>query len=153
MKRQIARARASGGTLWRMLDANANRAREGLRVAEDVLRFVRGDSALSMKARKLRHAVGREAEALAPRTVLLAARDSAGDVGARQWRGGKARRNAEGLLAANLRRAQESARVMEECARLLGKSAAIRRLQSLRYSIYDLESRANSGRHGRNPAW
>ena len=39
----------------RILDANANRAREALRVVEDYARFVLDDAALSGELKQLRH--------------------------------------------------------------------------------------------------
>jgi len=46
------------------------------------------------------------------------------------------------LRTANLRRAEESARVLEECARLLGDASATRTFQRLRYRTYELERKA-----------
>jgi len=128
--------------VWRMADANGNRAAEGLRAAEDILRFLRDDARLSAEARRLRHALRREAGALAPPGKLLAARDARRDVGAGRHRGGQPRRDWRGALAANLRRAQEAARVLEEVARLAGRGAGARRLQRLRYAVYRLEAAA-----------
>lgn len=128
--------------LWRVMDANSNRACEGLRVAEDVLRFCLNDSSLSASARSLRHALGRAVESMVPRRRLIEGRDARGDVGASRWKGGQTRARLGDLLAANLRRAQESARVLEEFSRLHEKPSATRRLQSIRYSLYTLEAAA-----------
>ena len=134
----------------RMLDANANRAGEGLRVAEDVLRFSLGDARLSGLARKIRHEISRHASEIIPRRDLLAFRDSEGDPGAGRFSSSRPRRGLEGLLTANFRRAQESVRVMEECARLVGKAAAVRHLQSDRYALYTLEKKAGEKTAGLN---
>lgn len=123
----------------RVLDANGNRAREGLRVVEDILRFCLDDSRLSASTRALRHSIGRSIESMVPRRSLLDGRDSEGDVGAKRWKAGRGRSRISDLLVANLRRAQESARVIEEFSRLLGKPAETRRLQSIRYALYTLE--------------
>lgn len=125
----------------RILDANLNRLSEGLRVVEDVLRFGRNAGRLSAEARRLRHAFGRAADALVSRRRLVLSRSSARDVGAGRWRG-RRRGSLNDLRTANLRRAQESARVLEECARLLGSASATRAFQRLRYRTYVLESRA-----------
>ena len=136
---RILRKRDTDGIL-RMVDANLNRASEGLRVAEDVLRFVRGHAALSGEARALRHGLRRAVLTVTPAVRLLAARDSARDPGRTRWRAD--RRSATDLLFANLRRAQESARVLEEGLRIAGPPRAVRALQALRYRIYSLERAA-----------
>src|SRR5450631_1134900 len=41
--------------IWRLLDANANRAREGLRIVEDTARFVLDDAAAAKAFRGFRH--------------------------------------------------------------------------------------------------
>ena len=127
--------------LFRMIDANLNRASEGLRVTEDVLRFVLDRRVLSGEARRLRHEAESAVRLAAPRAVLVAARDTAGDVGRRRWRTRDRRGGTRDLLAANLRRAQESARVLEEAARALHRPAAVLRLQRWRYGLYAFERR------------
>ncbi len=129
--------------LLRMADANLNRAMEGLRVAEDVLRFVRRSAPLSAEARRLRHALARAGGALGARSALLAARDAAGDPG-RGRSGAGPRHSARDLLAANLRRAQEAVRVLEEVCRAGARPAGAREFQRVRYALYRLESRARS---------
>ena len=66
--------------LIRLLDANANRAREGLRVLEDAARFVLDEPSLTAEAKALRH----EITALISQLVAqgaVAARDVGSDVG------------------------------------------------------------------------
>jgi len=133
---------AKASAIHRMLDANANRAGEGLRVAEDVLRFSLGNSRLSAATRKIRHGIARHASGIAPRRVLLASRDSEGDPGAGRFSSSRPRKGLAGLLTANFRRAQESVRVLEECARMAGKVSLVRCLQSDRYALYTLEKKA-----------
>ena len=128
--------------IHRMLDANANRAGEGLRVVEDVLRFQLNQAKLSSLARKIRHDISRNVSRLASRKSLLGARDSLGDPGAGRISSSRPRQGLSGLLAANFRRAQESARVLEECARVMGRTSLVRGLQSNRYSLYTLEKLA-----------
>jgi len=125
--------------IFRMLDANLNRLSEGLRVVEDILRFGRDSAALSGEARKMRHAFGKTLEKIAPRSRLLAGRRSHADVGAKRGKAGR-RAGLADILAANLRRAQESARVLEEGARFLGSGPVTRALQRLRYRVYELEA-------------
>jgi len=126
----------------RIVDANANRAGEGLRAVEDVLRFVFDRSALTLAARKIRHELARRVSRMSSRRDLLAARDSGRDVGAGRWRAGMRRTGLPDLVTANMRRAQESVRVLEEISRMKADAGASRGLQALRFRLYALEKRA-----------
>lgn len=131
--------------LFRVLDANLNRAREGLRVCEEVARLIRGDAALTRRCQRLRYGVERAAKLL-PARKLLRARDSRSDVGRPALRGAsRPHRNARDLAAANLKRVQEALRVLEEFSRL-GYPAAGRAFGSLRFKAYSLEQVFDSGR-------
>ena len=120
----------------RILDANANRAIEGLRVCEEIVRFSLEEPAGFARLRRLRHAV---AGAVAGLPVSLAARlrarGSDRDVGRRASAGRVA--SLEQSLVINFQRVKESLRMLEECARLLAprKTAAFQRL---RFHAYDL---------------
>jgi thiamine-phosphate pyrophosphorylase len=129
--------RPSASTL-RVVDANLNRAREGLRVVEDAARFVLGDEALTKRAKDLRHALAsciRRAGFDEDR--LLSARDAGHDVGARVasphhrtgWRG---------IIDAAAGRSCEALRSLEECCKLVGASEASAEIERARYAIYDL---------------
>ncbi len=41
----------------RMIDANLNRATEGIRVAEDIVRFILDDDRLTERLKKIRHEI------------------------------------------------------------------------------------------------
>ncbi len=130
-------------TLWRALDANANRAREGLRVAEDVARFLWDDAPLTATLKKLRHGVT-AAETRLFRSVgrRISSRDVAGDPGrGNREKSEKTRRGSRGLFLANLKRSQEALRSLEEFAKLLhrGESKTFKRL---RYAAYLAEEKA-----------
>lgn len=130
--------------IHRMMDANANRAGEGLRVVEDVLRFSFRNGRLSSVARNIRHDIARHASGLAPRSILLVSRDSRNDPGARRFSSSRPRQGLVDVLTANFRRAQESVRVLEECARLMARNSLVRGLQSDRYALYTLEKLVGS---------
>jgi len=125
--------------MLRALDANANRLREGLRVAEDLARFVLEDPGSARRLKALRHRATASMRLLGLDKELLASRDSAGDPGRNSFpRAERERAALRELLAANLHRGQEAARVLEE----LGKPFSPRAAQSfkaIRYAIYDLE--------------
>jgi thiamine-phosphate pyrophosphorylase len=125
--------------VWRLLDANLNRAREGLRVLEDTCRF-QGTSSLFGELRALRHALDRITRRAYPK--LIDARDSVGDAG-RTMRE-PARRPWEGLVPANFRRAQEAVRVLEEYGKVFAPSAAVK-FKAVRYGLYSAEKRFRLG--------
>lgn len=113
--------------LLRILDANFNRAREALRVLEDVARFHFDDAVAQSQLRSLRHRLSRVERAYGP--ALVAARDSTRDVG-REAPTGR-RGDARSIATANFKRAQEALRVLEECG--------TRGAPALRFALYDLE--------------
>jgi len=128
--------------ILRMMNANLNRLSEGMRTVEDVMRFGYDHAAMSARARSLRHAFGATVRRLVPSRRLLESRESLRDVGASRWRDGQARAGLYDVVCANFRRAQESARVLEEGARLLHHAATVRSLQRLRYRCYEFERSA-----------
>jgi thiamine-phosphate pyrophosphorylase len=123
--------------VWRLLDANANRAREGLRIIEDTARFVLDDAAAAKAARRFRHGVD-ELVRLHYKQ-LLTARDVFHDSGrsnaAKPYKGG-----AKTLLSANFKRVEEALRVLEEYGRVLAPGA-VKKAQVLRFEVYSWEKR------------
>ncbi|MBM4443959.1 MAG: thiamine phosphate synthase [Chloroflexi bacterium] len=126
--------------MLRLVDANLDRLGEGLRVLEDVSRFLLDDAALSRRLKALRHSLVKDLVPL--EQELLAARRVAGDVGApRSTAAVPHHEDLMALVTANSRRVQESIRVLEEFARLSGSPVAAKpaRLQRLRFEVYELE--------------
>lgn len=122
----------------RVLDANANRAREAMRIAEDYCRFVLADSFLAGEWKRLRHELT-QALAEIPHQELLQARNTLEDVGTTLATPQELER--ESLLAvaqANAKRAQEALRALEEVGKTRSPELA-RNLESLRYRTYTLE--------------
>ena len=128
--------------LHRILDANLNRAQEGLRVCEELARFLLNDRALTGRLRRLRHGVvAATAKLPVSRRLLVAARDSKRDVSrAASDLRGRAPRTAEQTALANLARAKESLRVLEEYVKLLSPQAADA-FARLRFRAYATEQR------------
>ncbi len=126
--------------VYRALDANCNRAREGFRVAEDVARFVLNDPPLLNRLKKLRHAVTSAEKSLfkSPQLRHLA-RDVKKDMGrGNREKKEKVRTSPRELLKANLKRAQEALRSLEEFSKLL-KHPASAKFKRLRYECYRIE--------------
>ena len=127
----------------RIVDANLNRASEGLRFLEEVARFLLEDAALSQQVKSLRHSLAQESMSLG--VGLLSQRDSEHDVGAEGF--AEAQQDLPGLVAANAKRAEESLRVIAELAKLPELSPALNsaRFEQLRFDLYTLE-RSLTGR-------
>jgi len=119
--------------LFRVVDANLNRLREGIRVIEDIARYVHNDKALSTSLKNLRHRC--RMDSLEP---LLASRDSVHDVLRATMSSEMDRTDLHSLLLANYKRAQESARVLEEMYKLLLPTES-ERFKQIRYELYTLE--------------
>ncbi|HIE13130.1 MAG TPA: thiamine phosphate synthase [Desulfotomaculum sp.] len=120
--------------LYRLLDANLNRACEGLRLLEDVARFVLDDAALTEKIRTARHELRDAAKELP--SGLLATRDVPRDFGAAYMEAPHVKTSA--FVTANARRVQEAARVLEETARYLAPAAA-ETFKRTRFLAYEIE--------------
>lgn len=122
----------------RIIDANANRAREALRVIEDYCRFALDDAFLSLETKQLRHDLQ---EALAGVLVLelLESRETRRDVGTAHSTPQELERNSlQAVVHANLKRLQEALRSLEEHGKLLDVPMA-RQLEQIRYRTYTLE--------------
>jgi len=126
----------------RALDANANRVREGLRVAEDVARFIWNDSGLTSLLKKIRHGVTEAEKGLLSARLRVKARDVEGDKGkGNQQTSERARNNAWELFAANLKRAEEALRSLEEFSKLAGRAES-KTFKRLRFECYKAEEKA-----------
>lgn len=130
------------------MDANLNRAKEGLRVCEDISRFFDDDARFSRRWKSLRHDL---TAALPPRhrRQLLAARDIEGDVGRGSVTAEMRRRDVHDIFYANAQRVKESLRVLEEFSKLLNPAAA-GRLKRIRYRFYRLEQERATVRGARS---
>lgn len=125
--------------IYRVIDANLNRAREGLRVVEEVARFIWEDKKLSRKLKNLRHSLTRISLENFDQKLLIQCRDSLGDLGAKGMglHEGK-RKDVKGIVHANLRRTEEALRVLEEFGKIIKKGSA-EKFKRLRFKLYTLE--------------
>jgi thiamine-phosphate pyrophosphorylase len=122
----------------RVLDAAANRAREGLRAVEDYCRFVLDDAFLTGQLKELRHGLAEALADLAP-GLLLEARETQRDVGT--VLSTPAERHRASLLEvarANLKRLQEALRTLEEFGKVVSPRLG-QAVEGLRYRAYTLE--------------
>lgn len=137
----------------RIIDANANRAREGLRVLEEIARFHLDDAALSQTFKTLRHALREAVDALAVSPAdRLAARDTPQDVGTGLSTAAEhLRPTLDTLAAAAAARTSEALRVLEESAKFTGSTGEA--LESIRYRLYDAERSLRLRLRTRVPQW
>jgi thiamine-phosphate pyrophosphorylase len=127
-----------GADLARILDASANRAREGLRVVEDYVRFALDDAGLTRRLKEIRHRLA-EAERGLDACLLIDSRDTREDVGTHIMTvSERVRENPRGVLAANFKRIAEALRSLEEYSKLVDVWLA-GRFEVLRYDIYTVE--------------
>jgi thiamine-phosphate pyrophosphorylase len=119
----------------RILDANLDRSREGLRIIEEWCRFGLNHSQLAQSCKEMRQELAQWHTA-----DLRLARDTPADVGTSLSHPGEETRSSlENVLQANLCRVQEALRVLEEYGKLynplMGES-----FKQLRYQVYAIES-------------
>jgi thiamine-phosphate pyrophosphorylase len=124
--------------VFRIIDANFNRAREGLRVAEEFCRFALNNQALSGRCKQLRHQLSAAISKLDAQQ-LISARDTANDIGCGMEVAGQMKRaNLADCITAGFARTTEALRVLAESAATLdAKLSAI--FEKLRYDCYMLE--------------
>jgi len=123
---------------YRILDAAANRAREGLRVVEDYVRFTLDDRHLTSLLKNWRH---RLAEVLSKIDShgLVSSRDTSRDVGTTvTTRREGLRASLVDVVTANFKRVEEASRTLEEYGKVLSSELA-RHLEALRYELYTIE--------------
>ncbi|MCB9851914.1 MAG: thiamine phosphate synthase [Phycisphaerales bacterium] len=123
---------------YRILDANLNRAREGLRVLEEYARFALNDAVASEAIKIARHVLAGVAGQLG-RDDLLACRDTPGDVGTSiTTTSESSRADAKAVAQAASARVGEALRCIEEYGKLVSTDAA-KRIERLRYDLYSIE--------------
>ncbi|MDR0870504.1 MAG: thiamine phosphate synthase [Planctomycetaceae bacterium] len=124
-------------SLFRVIDAAANRCREGIRVIEDYVRFVLDDAALTRRCKEFRHTF-QDVLATLPMNEYLEHRDTEHDAGTDIEGQNEYRRTTlTDVLTANFARIQESLRSIEEYSKIITPDTA-RQFEQLRYRSYTL---------------
>ena len=119
--------------LFRVIDANLNRLKEGIRVVEDIMRYRDNNKDLSSKLKQLRHKARVEET-----DNLLKNRDSINDVLRPSTKSELNRSDIKSIITANFKRAQESSRVLEELYKLHNETYS-ENFKYIRYELYNLE--------------
>ncbi len=120
----------------RIIDVNINRLTEGLRVVEEVVRFEIEDGKLLALIRRIRNRLTRTIKNY--RKALIPFRQSKTDLGRSDRFDKLKRQDLSDVLFANLKRAQESARVLEEILKI-GDAKMAAFFKAIRFSLYDIE--------------
>ena len=123
----------------RLLDANANRAREALRVLEDYARFVLDSRELSGDLKSLRHDLAESLKDLLEQAILH--RDTPGDVGTiNKTQAELLREDLNEVVTAAGKRLGEALRAIEEYLKTVSPPSSSN-IEQLRYRFYEIEQR------------
>jgi thiamine-phosphate pyrophosphorylase len=126
--------------VYRILDANFNRAREALRVTEDCGRFALNDPAVTAMAKHMRSDLKGILEAM-PAGELLTSRDTAGDIGTDLTSPMEpARKDLADVATAACKRLSEALRTIEEYSKIVAPDQT-ELIERMRYNAYTLEQR------------
>jgi thiamine-phosphate pyrophosphorylase len=125
----------SKSQIYRILDANLDRAREGIRIIEEWCRFGLNQARLTEECKQLRQSLARWHQ-----PEIWASRDTSGDPGTDlSHPQEESRSDITQLLRVNFCRVQEALRVLEEYGKLYNLDMAAD-CKQMRYRIYVLES-------------
>ena len=126
--------------IYRILDANFNRAREALRVAEDCGRFALNDPAITAMAKNMRNDLREVLEAM-PADEFITSRDTPGDIGTEISSPGEpARSGVADVASAACKRLSEALRSIEEYSKIIAPEKSLQ-VERMRYNGYTLEHR------------
>ena len=129
--------------IFRIIDANLNRSREGLRVCEEIARFVLNSPSLTRELKAIRHNISDIAKSrYIGRSALSGSRDSDHDVGRCSKMASEMNRpRISDIFSANIERVKESVRVLEEFYKLIDRKVSAR-FSRLRFKVYTVEKNA-----------
>ena len=132
---------------YRILDASANRACEGLRTMEELARFILDDATLTSELKHQRHELVSALQAIS-RDRRLTSRDTDADVGTSiQTEAEYERATLATIVAAAASRTQQSLRVLEEFCKTISPATSAS-IEQIRYRCYtvsaDLELRVGT---------
>jgi thiamine-phosphate pyrophosphorylase len=119
--------------LYRIIDANLNRLKEGIRVIEDCARYLHNNKEIARELKSLRHLARFDKQ-----ESLLSSRDSVNDVLRPTQKSELDRPSLQSMLTANFKRAQEASRVLEEYLKLI-KPDESETYKQIRYTLYTIE--------------
>lgn len=126
---------AALSAIHRILDANLDRAREGLRIIEEWCRFGLDSANLAGECKEMRHELSGWHS-----LEFRVARDASGDPGVALTHANEEERSGiEQVLQANFCRVEEALRVLEEYGKLEDRDMGVA-FKQMRYRVYTLET-------------
>jgi thiamine-phosphate pyrophosphorylase len=124
--------------VYRIIDANFNRAREAVRVIEEFCRFALNSAPLTTRAKRLRHELSAAIGKL-DTGLLISSRDTLGDVGVGSVLDEQLERaSLKDCLTAGCKRLTEALRALAEMTRTQNQSLS-QVFERLRFDAYALE--------------
>jgi len=117
----------------RLIDANLNRVKEGIRVIEDISRYIYDNKDITLKLKKIRHSIQK---AYSQKRVQN--RDILGDIQRKSIKTELKRDSISDIIIANFSRVEESSRVLEEIFKLNNQILS-EHFKYIRYEIYEIE--------------
>lgn len=121
----------------RIADANMNRLSESLKFIEDFIRFSMENRSLLVRIRALRSSF-RKVKQSSRTAVFIKYRRSRDDLGRGVRFDRSKRRDMAQVIASNLERAKEAARILEEVFKVCAPAES-KVVKSLRFQLYDIE--------------
>lgn len=137
----------------RIIDANANRAGEGLRTLEDIARFALDHAELCERTKRARHGLTALISSLPlPAGYRVSVRDTPGDIGTGISTPGEGERvGLAAVAAAAAARTAQAVRAIEETAKSMGVLGS--EFESLRYEIYEIDRLVRIALVPASPQW
>lgn len=123
--------------MYRLIDADFNRAKEGLRVVEDILRFFFDDHRNSAACRQIRHEL-KDIVNIQQNRRILASRCIETDYGKELDPLELERSCVIDIMYSSFGRAKEALRVLEESYKIIDIEK-VKGIKALRFRVYDLE--------------
>lgn len=122
--------------IFRIIDANLNRVSEGLRVVEEVARFVIKDEKLTKEIKAQRHKLNE----LFKDHELIKFRDTSKDLGKYGDFDNVSHKDLKEVAQRNFKRAEEGCRVIEEFSKLSWNKIPSS-VKEIRFNIYEIEKK------------
>ncbi|MBL7155725.1 MAG: thiamine-phosphate pyrophosphorylase [Candidatus Omnitrophica bacterium] len=130
--------------ILRLIDANLNRTLEGLRVCEDIARFILENKKLSASFKNIRQKAGSLAGKIQKeKSAVVEFRNVRKDIGKKTTIREAKRIDIAHVFTANVQRVKESLRVLEEASKLFDKKIS-QAFKKMRFRTYELEKKSRA---------
>lgn len=123
--------------VYRILDVNLNRLKEGLRIVEDVVRFKIEDEKLTSEIKTLRHSIDKVFDYISIQE-LLKNRNIEDDFGSKSDEASFQKLTLQDILISNFKRIEEALRSLEEFSKLINFDLS-KIFKEARFKAYQIE--------------